>query len=144
MRPYIGVLILAVAAYGCGKDEGTSGALGQVSFSAGCAGGNGSCPVSGLDSPVAVGAIVPLDFNLGINGGSGLNLTLVSADTQVLDTVGYELIGISEGVSAVLLTTPEGAVLDFLHVWVYSPDGLKFHRVTEGGQDVGAAAHLDR
>ena len=82
MKPYIvasaTALALAataaVAASGCGKDEATSGALGQVTFSAGCAGGSGSCPVSGLDAPVAVGATVPLDFDLGINGGSGLNL----------------------------------------------------------------------
>jgi len=145
MKPYVWVAAMVGAAVtvgggafcGCGRDEATPGALGQVWFSADCAGGNGTCPVSGIDAPVAVGATVPLDLDLAIRGGSGLNLTLVSADTEVVDTVGYTLTGVNEGISAVLLTTPEGAVLDFFHVWVYRADGLRFHRMTEEGQDLG-------
>lgn len=130
------ILLATFAFGGCGY-SGSPGALGQASFGADCGPSDASCLVSGMSAPLAVGATLPVDINLHIMGGATPATTLVSVNPEIVEASGNDLIGVNEGVVAILVTFPEGEVLDFIHVWVQEPTELAFRRLTEDGLDLG-------
>ncbi|MBN2495044.1 MAG: hypothetical protein JXR96_10670 [Deltaproteobacteria bacterium] len=124
-----------LAAPSCAMDS--PGALEQAGFSAGCSGADAVCLVGGIDAPIALGATLPVHIDLHVPGSTSPMTPLVPVDSSVVGAEGYALTGKEEGVCAVLLCSPAGQVLDFIHVWVERPAHLGFRRLHEDGSDLG-------
>ena len=74
-----------------------------------------------------------------ISTGSGApEIQLVSGNSDVFSVEGQRLRGGRAGVAALLMTTPDSVVLNFVHVWVAQPSALLLHRRTENGEEVTA------
>ncbi len=71
--------------------------------------------------PIAVGASITPELAFDLDGSGGLPVQLVAARPDVLSAQGHRLTGTGPGVSAVLVRTEDGAVLDFVHLWVVAP-----------------------
>lgn len=134
MRSWPSLLALLPALAGCA--QGSSGALGQTQASPQCSPSDLVCAVGGIDAPVATGASLPIDVSVTSQGSASPPLTFASADPTVFTVSGIHVDGIAPGVAALLVMT-DGAVLDFFHVWVQSPDALRLHRRTAEGVEVG-------
>ncbi len=105
-------LPLLVAA-GCG-----GGALHQASLVGQCAENDAACSRRHPQAPIAVGAKFFPDVEGGIDGSTTPNLILESADPDVLAVEGGALLAKSPGATAVLISTDNGSVVDFVHMWV--------------------------
>jgi hypothetical protein len=120
----------------CG-DGGSQGAMGQAAFGGTCGPSDFSCLNSGIDAPVAVGASLPVDVQLQIQGSILPAVYLESSNPDILSTVGTTITGVKPGLVALLLNTNQGEVLDFIHVWTQQPDRLVLHQFTREGLDLG-------
>jgi hypothetical protein len=118
---------------GCGM-----GALGQATLSDPCRAEESTCKKGGLDAPVAVGATVEPEVRLELRGSGtpAAHYTAVGDDVLVADR--GVLRGKAPGVTAVLLRTDTGTVLDFFHVWVKAPTHLKLFQVMPAGAEPDA------
>jgi hypothetical protein len=98
-----------------------AGALGQASM---YAEPDARGPDRGLDHPIAVGArwVPALDVQLRGSGAPSVHLEV--ADPEILSAEGGTLEGRKPGMTAVLVTTDDGTVLDFVHVWVKAPTDI--------------------
>jgi hypothetical protein len=56
----------------------------------------------------------------------------------VFSVEGQRLRGARAGVAALLMTSTDNVVLDFVHVWVAQPSALLLHRRTEAGEEITA------
>jgi hypothetical protein len=56
----------------------------------------------------------------------------------VFSVEGQRLRGARAGVAALLMTTTDDVVLDFIHVWVAQPSAILLHRRTADGEEVTA------
>lgn len=130
---FLASFLFAVLA-GCAGDG--AGALGQADVRADCTPGDAVCAESGLASPLAEGSLLPLDVSLSLVGSGAPAVHLVSANPAVFEAEGQRLRGVRAGVAALLLSTDEGTVLDFIHVWVAQPSNLLLHRLSEDGAEV--------
>lgn len=97
------------------------GALGQASLYAEPS-GRGSD--AGLDHPIAVGARWTPTLDVELRGSGAPSVHFEAADSTVLSAEGGALEGRSPGMTAVLVTTDDGTVLDFVHVWVKTPTSV--------------------
>lgn len=139
LLPLASVLTLMLTA-GCGGAEG--GAPWSGSYNTGtvppeCGALNQVCLAQGLNGALAVGSHLELDLDYEIGGSAGLPATLLTADRTVLDASDMTLEALAPGASAVLFVGPDGAVMDFLHVWVAAPEELRIYRYTEAGVQLG-------
>lgn len=69
-------------------------------------------------APLAVGTRFYPDVSTEIAGSTTPTLLLQSADPSVLGVEDGALLAKQPGTSAVLISTDDGAVVDFIHVWV--------------------------
>lgn len=69
-------------------------------------------------APLAIGSRFYPEVATTIRGSATPNLRLQSADPAVLAVEDGALLARSPGATAVLITTDEGAVIDFVHIWV--------------------------
>ena len=123
---------------GCG---GTRGAFDQSSIADRCGPGDQACLDAGLNAPLAVGARLRPSISLGISGSSTPEIRLASTRPDIVSAVDDALIARSPGVSAVLISTKDGVVLDFIHVWtavanrialeMLGPDHAKLGELTD-------------
>ena len=120
---------------GCGRDDG-SGALGQASARTSCAPDDASCSSFGLRGPLAAGVSLPVEISLSLQGGGAPPLVLSSADPSVLVVEGSRLRGVTPGVAALLITTPDQRVVDFVHVFVEQATELVVVRRTHDGAEL--------
>jgi hypothetical protein len=97
------------------------GALGQASLYAEPS-GRGSD--AGLDHPIAVGARWTPTLDVQLRGAGAPSVHFEAADPTVLSAEGGALEGRAPGMTAVLVTTDDGTVLDFVHVWVKAPTSV--------------------
>lgn len=97
---------------------GTAGAMHQATLVGQCAADDAACSRRGPLSPLAIGARFYPEVSTEISGTSTPNLLLQSADQGVLAVEDGVLVARQPGTSAVLISTEDGAVVDFLHVWV--------------------------
>jgi len=135
MRRLSSLLVVAVALLeGCAGDS----ALGQGDLNANCAPSDLVCAMAGFDAPIAEGASLPIDVNVDLTGSGAPEIQLVSGNPDVFSVEGQRLRGGRTGVAALLMTTPDSVVLDFVHVWVAQPSALLLHRRTENGEEVTA------
>lgn len=133
MRTRLAVLALASSLAACSGES--AGALSQATFGAGCAAG-GAC-VGGLDAPLATGARLPLRVDLQIPGTATPPLVLRSVSPEVFSVEENVAVGVGPGVAALLLEGPGELVLDFVHLWVATPEGLVLTRRSDEGGALG-------
>ena len=118
---------MAPAAVGCGRM-----AMGQGTMAA-----KQADDAKLLDAPLAVGGSIQPDVRMDLQGTATPTLVLVSARPGVVAADGGRLTGRAPGVSAILVTTKQGEVLDFYHLWVEKASRATLHRLYADGHDMG-------
>ncbi len=107
-------LLILVSLTGCGM----SGAMKQASIVGQCAADDAACSRRHPIAPLAIGSRFHPDVSAEISGSATPNLVLHSADPSVLAVEDGALVAKQPGASAVLISTEDGAVVDFQHMWV--------------------------
>lgn len=93
-----------------------------------CAENDTACSRRHPLAPLAVGARFQPEVSTQIAGTSTPNLRLESAAPDVLALDGGSLVAVKPGASAVLISTEDGSVVDFVHVWVAPVTGITLAR----------------
>jgi hypothetical protein len=93
-------------------------ALDQSRLVGHCSADDATCAKKGPLQPLAIGSVFHPDVSVSMSGTATPNLVLTSADPSVLAVENGALVAKSPGASAVLIATEDGAVIDFIHVWV--------------------------
>jgi hypothetical protein len=94
------------------------GAMHQATLVGQCAEGDAACSRRHPLAPLAIGAHFYPEVATEVAGTSTPSLRLESAAPDVLDVDGGALVARRAGTSAVLISTDDGSVVDFVHVWV--------------------------
>lgn len=94
------------------------GALRQATLVGQCAEGDAACSRRHAQAPIAVGTRFYPEVSASIDGSSAPSLTLESAAPDVLAVEGGALVAKKPGASAVLISTDDASVVDFVHMWV--------------------------
>jgi hypothetical protein len=94
------------------------GAMHQATLVGQCAEGDAACSRRHPLSPIAIGAHFYPEVSTEVAGTSTPNLRLESAAPDILAVEGPALVAKQAGTSAVLTSTDDGSVVDFVHVWV--------------------------
>jgi hypothetical protein len=97
---------------------GASGALQQATLVGQCNADDAACSKKAPLQPLAIGAHFHPDVSVSIAGTTTPNLVLSSADSDILAVENGALVAKAPGAAAVLIATEDGAVVDFVHVWV--------------------------
>ena len=105
-------MLFAVA--GCGA----AGGMHQATLVGQCAASDAACARKAPLAPLAIGSRFYPEVSTEIAGTSTPNLRLESAEPGVLAVEDGALVAKSAGTSAVLISTDDGSVVDFVHVWV--------------------------
>jgi hypothetical protein len=131
----LATVTFTAALAGCSE----SGQLAQTSLSAPCAAGDTACTSGqneGVTSPIAAGATFALEVKPTIAGGTAVPLTLRAVDPLVatIDDAG-RVRAVGPGITAVLVLTDDGGLVDVTHVSVAKVERVSFHR--------GGGAELD-
>src|SRR4051794_17403164 len=108
------ILVPAVPLAACA----TSGAMHQVAMTGQCAADDAACSKRTPQAPLAIGTHFYPDISADVAGTTTPSLRLESADPSVLAVEDGALVAKSPGTSAVLISTDDGSVVDFVHVWV--------------------------
>jgi hypothetical protein len=95
-----------------------SGAMHQATLAGQCAKDDVACARRHPLAPLAIGTRYFPDVSTEIDGTSTPNVKLESAMPDVLAVDDGALVAKKAGASAVLISTEDGAVVDFVHVWV--------------------------
>jgi len=106
-------MILALPVAGCTM----GGAMHQATLAGQCAKDDVACARRHPLAPIAVGARFYPDVSTDIAGTSTPSLKLESASPDVIGVDAGSLVARKPGASAVLISTEDGAVVDFVHVW---------------------------
>ena len=115
---------------------GTEGALEQSTFTPECDQDDFACLQAGLSAPIAVGGVQALTITLSVPGTTTPTLELISANPDGLKVSGNEIVGERPGVSALVMMAEGDLALDFLHVWVETPNRIAVER--DGEEIIGA------
>lgn len=83
-----------------------------------CAEGDAACSRRHPLAPIAIGAHFYPEVSTEVAGTSTPNLRLESAAPDILAVEGPALVAKQAGASAVLISTDDGSVVDFVHIWV--------------------------
>jgi hypothetical protein len=94
------------------------GAMHQATLVGQCAENDAACSRRHPLAPLAIGAHFHPEVSTEIAGTSTPNLRLESAEPEILAVEGGDLVAKQPGASAVLISTDDGSVVDFVHVWV--------------------------
>jgi hypothetical protein len=94
------------------------GALRQATLVGQCAESDVACSRRHPQAPIAVGTRFYPEVSASIDGSSTPNLVLESAAPDILAVEGGALVAKKPGTSAVLITTDDASIVDFVHVWV--------------------------
>lgn len=94
------------------------GALHQATLVGQCAPTDEACSRRHPQAPIAIGTRFYPDVSTEVAGTTTPSLRLESAVPGILAVDDGALIAHSAGASAVLISTDDGAVVDFVHVWV--------------------------
>jgi hypothetical protein len=104
---------LISGAGGCGM----GGALHQATLTGQCAESDAACSRRHPLAPLAVGARFHPEVAADEAGTAVPSLRLESAEPAVIAVEGDALVAHAPGASAVLISTDDGSVVDFIHVW---------------------------
>jgi hypothetical protein len=94
------------------------GAMHQATLVGQCAEGDAACSRRHPLAPIAIGAHFYPEVSTDVAGTTTPNLRLESADPGILEVAGNALVARQAGTSAVLISTDDGSVVDFVHMWV--------------------------
>src|SRR5512135_2310618 len=94
------------------------GAMHQATLVGQCAEGDAACSRRHPLAPIAIGAHFYPEVSTEVAGTSTPNLRLESAAPDILAVDGPALVAKQAGTSAVLISTDDGSVVDFVHIWV--------------------------
>ena len=108
------ILFCLVPLAGCAM----GGAMKQATLVGQCSADDAACSRRHPMAPLAIGTRFHPDVSTEIAGSSTPNLVLQSADPSVLAVEDGSLLAKQPGTSAVLISTEDGAVVDFIHIWV--------------------------
>jgi len=108
------ILLCLVPLTGCAM----GGAMKQATIVGQCATDDVACSRRHPMAPLAIGSRFHPDVSTEIAGSTTPNLLLQSADSSVLAVEDGVLLAKQAGTSAILISTEDGAVVDFVHVWV--------------------------
>lgn len=89
-----------------------------------CAESDATCAKTHALAPIALGAVFHPQVDVDVAGTATPNLRLESANPAIVEIRDGVLVGKAPGASAVLMTTDDGSVVDFVHVWVAQPTGI--------------------
>ena len=109
MRPLLGLLPLAACA--------GPGALHQATLVGQCAPTDAACSRRHPQAPIAIGTHFHPEVEVDLAGTTMPMLRLESAAPDVIAVEDGTLIAKGAGTSAVLISTDDGSVVDFVHVW---------------------------
>jgi len=118
------LVITAAVLGGCAM----GGAMHQATLVGQCAEGDAACSRRHPLAPLAIGAHFHPDVSAEIAGTSTPNLRLESVAPDILSVEAGDLVGRQPGASAVLISTDDGSVVDFIHVWVAPVDRITLAR----------------
>lgn len=97
---------------------GLGGAMHQATLVGQCAGDDAACSRRHPQAPIAIGAHFYPEVSTELAGTTTPNLRLESAAPDIVAVEDGALVGRKAGASAVLISTDDGSVVDFVHVWV--------------------------
>ena len=112
----------------------------QASIVGQCAADDAACSRRHPLAPLAIGTHFHPDVSAEISGSATPNLVLDSADPSVLAVENGALVAKAVGASAVLISTEDGAVVDFQHLWVAPVTAITLAR--RDGDRIGGAIGL--
>ena len=104
------------------------GALHQATMVGQCAKDDAACSRKGPLAPLAVGAHFFPEVDTDVAGTTTPNLRLESAEPSIVEVVDGALVAKQPGASAVLISTDDGSVIDFIHVWVSPVTSMTLQR----------------
>ncbi len=132
----LAIPILAPLLPGCAG----GGALHQATIAGQCAADDVACSRRHPLAPLAIGTHFYPDVSAEIAGTSTPNLRLESASPEVVAVEAGVLVARQPGTSAVLITTDDGSVVDFVHIWVAPVTKITLAR--RDGDRIGGAIGL--
>lgn len=94
------------------------GAMHQATLVGECAKDDAACSRKAPLAPLAIGSHFYPEVATDIAGSSTPNLRLESVDPGVIAVENGALVGKAAGTAAVLVSTDDGSIVDFVHVWV--------------------------
>lgn len=107
-------MLVGAAASACAA----GGAMHQATMAGQCSASDAACSRKAPLAPLAIGARFYPEVTTDLAGTSTPNLRLESAEPGILAVEDGALVAKAPGTSAVLITTDDGSVVDFMHVWV--------------------------
>jgi len=126
------LLLAAASLAGCG----TAGALGQATMFKECAAGETSCRRAAPAAPIAVGTRLRPTVSVDVAGSVMPVVALASSRQDVVAIEGGALVAKAPGMAAILISTADGTVIDFQHVWVAAPTAIVVERAAPDGAGV--------
>ncbi len=72
-----------------------------------------------------------------LKGSASPTLVLQSVRSDIAETKDGRINAIAPGVTAILVTSKEGTVLDFYHLWVEQATRVALHQLDENARDLG-------
>jgi hypothetical protein len=118
MRTSLALLLAGGAALPAIAGCAMGGALHQATLTGQCAADDVACSRRHPQAPIAVGTRFYPEVSTELAGTTTPNLRLDSALPDVLAVEDGALVARRPGTSAVLISTEDGAVVDFVQVWV--------------------------
>jgi hypothetical protein len=104
----------AAAATGCAM----GGALHQATLVGQCAADDAACSRRHPQAPIAIGTHFYPEVSTELAGTTTPNLRLESVAPEIVAVEDGALVARKSGASAVLISTDDGSIVDFVHVWV--------------------------
>ena len=126
------LLLLALAPAACAG----AGAFGQATMFKECSPGDATCRRAAPAAPLAVGARLRPDVRIDVRGSVMPVIALSSSREDVLAIEDGALVARSPGMSAVLIASADGTVIDFQHLWVAEATGIVVERPAPIGHGV--------
>lgn len=117
------VALMTIALSACG-----TGGMRQATIVGQCSASDAACSRRAPLAPLAVGSRFFPEVSTEIAGTSTPNLVLESSNRDVLEVRDGALVGVGAGTSAVLISTDDGSVVDFMHIWVAPVTDIVFAR----------------
>ncbi len=136
--PLLGALACGDASGGLGIGPPTAGSFGNTSAFPECGAFSQACIQGGFNAPLAAGAKVGVGIDFRTGGSSAPEITLRTSVPDILTAESGVLTAHVPGASALLVEGPDGAVIDFIHLWVAQPTELRLIRYNDAGVALGA------
>jgi len=116
------------------------GAMHQATLVGQCAAEDVACSRRHPQAPLAIGTRFYPEVSTELAGTTTPNLRLESASPDVVAVEDGALVARKQGASAVLISTDDGSVVDFVHVWVAPVTKITLAR--RDGDRIGTAIGL--